>query len=336
MHRWSTRTYLGVCGIPQDHHLMQVEVPRQSLQYDSLLNGMLALSSLDIGMTIAHAGGARAQSAVYNRAAMEYYDKSIKMFREEITSITAENHLCMYLLGVLLGLINIAELQFPSRDGRLPSVLERMPMIWDLLTGPALVALRCGRWLYDSTESVRVVLAMGSASSDVLDADTRGALALLAAVNDRLHISAVCRAGGAAAEEEVQAHEMYKNAIPPLERCFAEEARGWIDGFLVAFPALVRRGFMKAVKKSDPMALLVLVYYGVLIDGHGKKVWWAAGVGKRLIVEISDLLELLRFPLVPGFREAMSWARRQVGLPVLIEGSQLLAREVIEISGDLG
>ncbi|KAH7030145.1 C6 transcription factor [Macrophomina phaseolina] len=325
MHRWSTRTYLSVCSIPQDQPLMQHTVPQRGLEYECLLHSLLALSSLDLATTTAQAGGSNStrSAAAYTRAAMEYYGKSIALFRREVSDITYANHDSLYLISVLMSLINIAALHFPREDAgggaaaTLPSVLESMPTIFSLLRGATLVGVRCGRWLVDSVESVRIIVAMGAAPPELLDGGTREALARLGAVNDGLHISAVCRRAGQATEDETRAHEMYARAIEGLERCFAEEARGYIDGFLLSFPALAGREFGAAVQKGEPMALLVLMYFAVLMEWHGKKGWWATSIGTALILEISEKLRRLQFTLVPGFQEAVLWAQQQVGLPGL-------------------
>lgn len=308
---------------------MQVEVPRKGLQFDCLLNGILALSSLDMAMT---AQGT--QAMVYNRAAMEYYDKSIQTFREDINNITPENHDSLYFVAVMIGLINIAALQLPRDGASVPRVLDHIPEIFDLLRGPVVVAVRCWEWLVESTESVRIVLAMKEASRDDLDPGTREAFARLEAINDRLHISTAGQPGDdPEVVIRVRARETYKKAIAHLERCFAEEARGLIDGFLMAFPVFAgAREFMKAVRKSDPMALLILMHFAVLLETHSKKAWWAPSVGKRLVMEISDVLEKSELTLVPQFWEAVSWARQQIGCPILIEAGQPGAFEITEIN----
>ncbi|EKG13000.1 hypothetical protein MPH_09820 [Macrophomina phaseolina MS6] len=195
---------------------MQHTVPQRGLEYECLLHSLLALSSLDLATTTAQAGGSNStrSAAAYTRAAMEYYGKSIALFRREVSDITYANHDSLYLISVLMSLINIAALHFPREDAgggaaaTLPSVLESMPTIFSLLRGATLVGVRCGRWLVDSVESVRIIVAMGAAPQELLDGGTREALARLGAVNDGLHISAVCRRAGQATEDETRAHEI--------------------------------------------------------------------------------------------------------------------------------
>lgn len=359
MHRWSTRTYKGMCGIPSDAALMQLELPRQGLsEHPSLLHGILALSALDMATTTPDPR----QVHDYHRTALEYYGHATRAFQAEMVNITRQNHFALYMLSAFFGVFHSAVLHLPSiTDGKgsssssggpaggkeeeeqqvkMPpnSVLDRIPEMFALQRGTAVIASKTFVWLHEDYESFRLVREMGGAPASLLDADTRRALARLGVVNDMLY-GIVRTPSSAEADgdgdggfddgggEGVEygdiaikamlhpSHETYAAAITDLRRCFAEHARGWIDGFVMAFPMWMGKDIVSAMeRRDDPMALLVLMYFGVLLEFNGRNQWWCASLGTKLVMEISDVFVRSGREYGPEFWDAVAWARRKCGL----------------------
>ncbi|OMP82728.1 hypothetical protein BK809_0000917 [Diplodia seriata] len=254
-----------------------------------------------------------------------------------------------------------------GRRERLPSVLEAMPAFFELLRGTGAIAMACIGWLVESVASVAAVLALPPARLGDGDGEARSALERLARVNDALHggetaegglwgegasaLETAVKAAERAAAERVdgegkeedqevelmaEAHRMYgEQVIPPLVRAYAEDARGEVDAFWLNFPIFAGRRFKEGIERCDPMALLVLMHWAVLVERHGKKAWWARDVGRRLIEEISVVLDGSEFRLLPDFRDAMAWARLQVGLPDVLSDGLSSGFEVMEVSDDV-
>ncbi|KAF9635959.1 putative c6 transcription protein [Lasiodiplodia theobromae] len=321
MHRWSTRTYKGMCGIPSDATLMQLELPRQGLsEHPSLLHGILSLSALDLATTTADPR----QVQGYHRAALEYYGHATRAFQDEMLNITRQNHFALYMLSAFFGVFHSAVLHLP--------VLDRIPEMFALQRGTAVIASKTFMWLHEDYESFRLVREMGGAPASLLDADTRRALARLDVVNDALY--GIVRTpplsedddgfddgggeGVAYGDIAIKAllhpsHETYAAAISDLRRCFAEHARGWIDGFVMAFPMWMGKDVVAAMeRRDDPMALLVLMYFGVLLEFNGRNQWWCASLGAKLVVEISDVFVRSGREFGLEFWDAVAWARRQL------------------------
>lgn len=86
MHRWSTTTYISLCSVPEDHHYLQIEVPRGALRHEFLLNGVFAITALEIALC-----DKTVDSSKYICTSMEYYDKASELFRAALCDVTAEN-----------------------------------------------------------------------------------------------------------------------------------------------------------------------------------------------------------------------------------------------------
>lgn len=342
MHRWTTRTYISLCSIPPDTQIFQHNLPQKALQYDWLLNSLFALSALDLSSTTP---GGTPKAATYARAAIEYYDASVRSYRAAVADMTRANHDSLFSVGYVVAVYAAASMRVARDDddgGSLPKVLEQVPQFFDLLAGTSMISRRCMEWLMQSMESVRIIKMMEPATEAGLDGDARAALARLGrVVGEGMYppmmvplglAGAVAGAGLAGGEgedvvgvgeagrllEPDPQREMYARLIPQIVRCFAEDARGLVNGICLAFPAMAGPEFKSAIERSEPMALLVLMYWAVCLEYHGKKMWWANGLGTRLIVEITEVLERSGAYLMPEFWEAVDWARRRVGLPGLL------------------
>ncbi|KAI1487112.1 hypothetical protein F5X96DRAFT_174561 [Biscogniauxia mediterranea] len=137
----------------------------------------------------------------------------------------------------------------------------------------------------------------------------------------------------------------YAAALSFLERCFAEDARGVFRGFSCAFPSGCGAGFAAAIRctattttsppssssssseSADPLALLILMHWAVLLDRLGGEYWWARDLGRRLVEGASGaLLPVVGCGRKGGWEwewewerdwvESVAWVRGRVGLPV--------------------
>lgn len=125
--------------------------------------------------------------------------------------------------------------------------------------------------------------------------------------------------------------DMYKNTVFYLRMTFADAQRAVIKFSGVGFPMLGRHEFAAAVARREPLALLVVAFWGVLMGHESNAAWWTGSsgrwsIGRDLVAEISEALVLLEmrgrlgddgFAAMPEWRASISWARTQVGLSAL-------------------
>lgn len=114
----------------------------------------------------------------------------------------------------------------------------------------------------------------------------------------------------------------WKVAVGLLQHSFAEEQRAILRGFCFVFPGGAGPDFAAAVKASDPMALLIIMHWSVLIERAGNDYWWAKNLGKRLAVGCWKAMQLFRASrspspalLTPEWGDSISWVCGQLGLP---------------------
>ncbi|KAK7757707.1 hypothetical protein SLS62_000085 [Diatrype stigma] len=182
------------------------------------------------------------------------------------------------------------------------------------------------------------------ASLDLLDNEVRTVLSRIDAVNEKVHArrgpgngkkgegdgnapklsDATAQEGDTQEEEEEEARraaaqaqqDMYRLAIFWLKEAFAEQKMDALRGYCLSFFNLAGQEFMAAAKESQPLALFILMHWGVELHQLGEEAWWARTVGRQLVGELSETLAA--DPLLGPMRETrdnIAWARRRVGLP---------------------
>lgn len=238
---------------------------------------------------------------------MEYYDKASESFRAALCDVTSENQHYLYIFAIAATIINVA---MPDNiAGQPSSMLQRMVVLFDLLIGACFIATMNWDWMMESPFSPNLVSAlslMEKTPPNPMSDETKEAFEHLNVIIEQMEQD----------EEGKCSQESYKNSVVKLHYCFMEDSKGYIRGFCIAFPILAGQDFTAALKISEPMALYILMYWGVLLDKLSGEAWWSANVGMDLVREISDTLLALesKASILPEWRAGIAWARQEVKL----------------------
>lgn len=90
-------------------------------------------------------------------------------------------------------------------------------------------------------------------------------------------------------------------------RCGSPDTRSYCFGWLLQ----AGEGYATALADKEPVALLALMYWGVLLEQISYGFWWAEGVGRQLVHDISNTVDWKEDRRVQDIVEC---ARVQVGL----------------------
>jgi type IV secretory pathway VirB2 component (pilin) len=305
MHRWSVHTWKGFCTIPQENKLMQEDLPREALKHPFLLHGMFASAALDLATSCQNNAS---KAARYAQEALKYYNTSSGEFRRELDKLRPE---IVHLLFVHAALGASACLVIPQS---MPAIGERDP--WTTATQRvisffsmaigATTIIKTYRADFDkafpSVGAVRDLI--GPSSLRFLAIRDKSALDLIATIATRSH-------NRYDDGQLLPRNDMYSRAIEWLMICFAAQAQGSVKGYFMSFPEFCGPRFLLAVKERDSMALLLLMYWGVLLHRSRTYYWWVGSTGRQLNEEVSTVLLALPFSKQAGVSEAVSWAVRQ-------------------------
>ncbi|EER40774.1 C6 transcription factor [Histoplasma capsulatum H143] len=318
LHRWTTRTWMGLYSIPADEPYMQILLPRAALKDDYVMNSLLAAAAVDLALSS-------------NESDLEYSNKASAGFRSQLENINEDNLHLLYHLAALSALMQFV---LPNRQ---QTMLERVDVIFSLMLGACNIAAFNFKWLTDAPCSSRDILHYKPLSMEILDQDTLAALQKLSIVSRQIRVPASSHTAIFSGEETPLASEEYMITIAQLKYCFAEDSCGRIKSYFLSMVPIGGRDYIAAIKNREPMALFMLMYLGVLLDRAGRDYmsWWVGPAGRELVEEVSGILEHSPISQIPEGCEAMSWTRQQVGLPPLPMNQaveKMAARSLSELS----
>jgi hypothetical protein len=162
------------------------------------------------------------------------------------------------------------------------------------------------------------------ASMDLIDVDTKVALEYLTSVSRQVRVPLSALEGKDREEHEnpfASDVAVYQTTIAHMKYCFAEDARALVKGYCLSLVSVAGRDFALAFKTLEPMALFVILYFGVLLDrvAQDPVAWWIASTGRDLVKEATDILQQSPIAQIAEGRLGISWTRQQVGLPMFVD-----------------
>ncbi|CAI7632278.1 unnamed protein product [Penicillium palitans] len=276
MHKYSTETCQSLSVSDSETQIWRITVRRLAQKHDYLMNGIMALASMHIATS-----SEPAEALLYHDTGLQYYNRSLRPFRNEIDSITPQNCDAVFAHSIIMIAISIASPRLPVMKDECSSITDNIVVIFELLQGAKKIL------------QVRRVLEEHPAE---LDTDTEAALTYLFVLNDQLMIGVYSHQ-----------HRIMKEVISHLRHCYAKYARSADPAPVLAWLAAVDNDFVYSLRCRQPFSLLILMYWGVMLTELDRQRWWARNLGKDLV---SELLHALR-PRDPRWESALAWVQRR-------------------------
>ncbi|EEA20345.1 hypothetical protein EYB25_007858 [Talaromyces marneffei] len=297
MHRWLTRTAWCFYMVPKDKAYLETLLPQAALMNSSLMNSILALAAADF----AHSG-----QKAYLRPALEYHAKAVAEMRIQLTSVGQRSIDDLYPSALLMAAFNFVASPQPRTIDRLIPTLNMLASANKILLTYAASRPECQFEIMSSIDMTILGL---------LDPETTVALDRLTAISHQIELPASDDKSSSCFAEDSQ---LYQVTIAHIKYSFAEEVRDVIKNYCWTVTSVNDPEFFDAVRNSEPMALLIIMYFGVLLDMMGRKgnaiTWWLCGQGKDVVDDISQILKCSPVAQIPDVQDAIAWARQKVGL----------------------
>ncbi|KAK7893779.1 hypothetical protein LTR67_006480 [Exophiala xenobiotica] len=280
--------------VAKDDYVWQIKVPSMAMNFDFLMKGLLAITAFEIGSTF--------NSAPYVHAAVEYQTLAIGSFRNQLHDVhpnMIEPILCFSLMLMVLALASAqcrlspqSSISTGPQNASESSLLSDADMVastfihFELLRGCGVVLEGHAQYLADSPYIQRLK-RFEELPLTALDPAMESAITKLTEANEARIITSV----GEPHEHRVKQiayWDICKNAISLLRKCFAKCANEDYCGYVLGWLNMAGEDYIKAIKANDNVALLILMYWGVLIQTLGHHLWWAKDYGGLLANEISS------------------------------------------------
>lgn len=273
MNRWSTTTYKSlITKIAEDDYVWHTKIPTLSLQSDFLLNGIFALSAFEIAST-------GPDQSTYIDIGMECQALALNSFRRQLPSHDT-NFEAVLCFSMMLMVLALGSAQFMG-----DSMISNTITHFELLRG-------CGTLLEGHEDYlaenpyVQKLKQFEDLPKQKLDSSIEIAMSKLNELNEKRAFSEIQET-----EEQnllaLKQSEACKTAIVMLQECFSKCANADYDGYALGWLNMAGNEYMKAIRDNDLPALLILMFWGVLIDRLGRQIWWAKYFGRLLVEEIS-------------------------------------------------
>jgi hypothetical protein len=283
MHRWSTLTYKSCCTPgANDDEIWEQLVPTLAVQYDFLLNGLLALAAFDCARSATEPAYDQ-----YVNSAVEYHALALGTFRSHLPLINPESYEAALCLSLMLMILALASAQFTTKSaaGKHPDMVQNAIVHFELLRGCVPIADINEDYLL-SNPYIRNLKLFEDLPRTTIDARTREAMTQLSDFNDKKIVSTVHESDDRRIRQ-IAHWGACKKALVALWECFEKCVDDFSRGYALGWLNIAGEEYIKALKDEDSAALLILMFWGVLMDKLGHQVWWADQFGSLLVAEIS-------------------------------------------------
>lgn len=285
MHHYSTKTYLTFSATGVSSEIWKSFVIQEGLKYDFLIDGILGLSAIHIAVE----GTDKPED--YVKCALEYQNRAFGSFRDALSNLNSKNCSALFAFSVIAMIGAIISTRI-VKTGSDKSPTENILLVFELLEGVRFVSKAGRDWLklgpfgpvFDLW-----FLPMSSAQ----DPSVKIALDDLMTVNGTMRLTRT--------EEQ---HATLTAAIEHLQTCFSKDKE-----MVLTWLAMSGKEFMSELRMGKPMAMLIFLHWGVLLNRLSDE-WWVDDSGKRLVAELSTRLR----ECGEGWARSSIWARSQVGL----------------------
>ena len=305
MLQWSSSTYKSLCCTVEDEfYTWQVTLPREGLKFPFLLQGFFAMASLEIA-----ANKDQPEYANYVSAALEYHDNALSMFRSELANVARDKQQAVVAFSIITLMLSLALPRFTKTRDEPQSMKENILANSELVRGAGILAQQNWDTLKDAP-IFRYQKPFSELQIATLGPSDQSAIARLNASNEERHNPSDDQPRTSKLQS-ITYHGACRKAIFHLEGLFSRCTEPSDRGYSLAWLNFAGKEYVEAVKDADPVALLILMHWGVLIERCSTDIWWAQSIGESLVDEVTIALAAETDPV---FRAAVSWARREVGL----------------------
>ncbi|KAI9039831.1 Zn(II)2Cys6 transcription factor domain-containing protein [Aspergillus affinis] len=292
MHKYSTETYQSLSNEPAYYQVWQMFLPRKALEFDFLMNGILAVASLHTAASIDSS-----EALSYIDSALEYHNQASAPYRQAIDNISPINCDAVFAHAIITTVIGIALPQLTADRIKSTTMTENIFVVFELLQGVRNIHKISRDWLQTPFFTSRH--GFFDVPYAALDADVESSFTQLTATNDLMLEKA-----------DPDQHRIMNDAIELLRRCYRRFAHAHDAASVISWLSSVDKEFVHALRGRPPISLLVLMHWAVLLDELDGEFWWARNSGSSLGAE---LLRDLRSG-DPRLEGAWTWPKEKMSI----------------------
>lgn len=263
-------------------------IPQLALQHPFLMHGLLALAA----MHLCHMNQSSELADAYAKLASMHQDLALSTYTPQLQSINQNNCDALFAFSAILGGLSHAFAQISDETDN-QATIKSIVGGFDLLIGAKVVVLEGVPWIKQGElagllkplptfESTNVPTPYESLSTS-LDAVSRE-------IDQMTNPPYLLRTMLGDNAGQIVAQDAYNTAIQGLK--IAIVGLGTSEGLIgrvLGWSIVIEGHFVTQLKQQEPLALVILAHYGAALCSLGH-IWWAAGLGSRLIRAVGGVI----------------------------------------------
>ncbi|OQE30053.1 hypothetical protein PENSTE_c002G08157 [Penicillium steckii] len=286
MMQWCNTTFYTLSRSEQTDKVWRNNVPEEALSHPFLMHGILAVSSLHLART----GIDPSKRAAYLNRAVAHQNQALALFREILGDINESNAKAMFAFASIVVVYTFGFPQTPDVQDPWTSV-DDLYQVLILTRGIQQVIRSPAEFLSQSNFAPILQVEMTSAP---LPEDAS------ATMNQLYEANEVC-----GARDESHETEIYTATIDNIAEMLSCEYGGMTSSVIAGRWAIrLPARFMELLREREPMALVMLAHYGVLLKALRHR-WcfgeWCVRVAKAVWAILDD-----------QWRPLIDWAMRAI------------------------
>lgn len=237
---------------------MRNVIPALAFEHDFLLSGILAVTSLHLAILNS--------CPIHSNAAMKHHSEALTLTRPHLSHVTPDNVSALFSFSCLIACYSFG---FHQANLSCADPIGEILEVFTLLRGIAVIVKNGAQWL-EQGPFAESMLPKPSNPNASLAPKIEAAISSLSQCNSALMSDSVTQ-------------EAYAVAIEMLRQTFllsAEQPNAKMAA--LPFPIMAPQGLMEKLRDRDPMALVILAYYGVVLHWLRDDIW-LRGWGKEIL-----------------------------------------------------
>jgi hypothetical protein len=288
LHHFSTTVYLTLSDGPAIRTMWQIELPKVAIAHPCLMHSILGISALHL----VHYSPERNER--YRKAAVHHQDTAVAALRALLQQVDSENCDAICATATLTALFAAGLHQTPGSESEI-TPLEGLLEVGELGRGVHVVINAAMKWIRKGSMAPMVNLVPWDFPPP-LAPDIVIALQEL----DVMVSSAAT----------TEADKMtYLSSIRILKQTFdATALNAHHPPIVFSWLVFIDRNFFNMIKEKDPISLVILSHYGVVLQGSAQQ-WWSDNWGLQILKLVAEILEQSS---LQKYLPMLAWPARRV------------------------
>lgn len=289
MHHYATILFHTIAADSDSYRpVWQIAVPREAQSYEFLMRGILAMSSLHLSHLWSGHEANTEQAQAYKQMALSHCNSATAAFRSAVDNITPSNANAIFAFSHLMILFSFGSSKRSATDLKIEDPIGELLNLFTLLRGSMQIVRQHWNWI--ESGSMGLLLQRGPPIKDrhYLPADAADALR---------YLEQLCEFSFTGDSKQGRIHQY---AIQQLYDSFvmAEMQRpDW--AIALRFPIIFPDSFFTCLRMREPMALVILAHYCVILYRAPMR-WWVADWSAQVIEAVFRSLD-------ENWRQSIRW-----------------------------